>query len=63
MQEPLVLTYLWNMERNRFTDSQYTSMMGDAKRGLVRVQELKDAGCLQPTSLYRNEKKGFGAVW
>lgn len=57
LQEPLVLTYFMEYGAKQTTDSQYTSMMGDAAEGLVQVQKLKDAGVLQPTSLYEMRKK------
>lgn len=57
LQEPLVLTYFMEYGAKQTTDSQYTSMMGDAAEGLEQVQKLKDAGVLQPTSLYEMRKK------
>lgn len=57
LQEPLVLTYFMEYGAKQTTDSQYISMMGDAAEGLVQVQKLKDAGVLQPTSLYEMRKK------
>ncbi|MBD8914884.1 MAG: ABC transporter ATP-binding protein [Pseudobutyrivibrio sp.] len=57
LQEPLVLTYFMEYGAKQTTDSQYTSMMGDTAEGLVQVQKLKDAGVLQPTSLYEMRKK------
>ena len=57
LQEPLVLTYFMEYGAKQTTDSQYTSMMGDAAEGLVQVQKLKDAGVLQPASLYEMRKK------
>lgn len=57
LQEPLVLTYFMEYGAKQTTDSQYTSMMGDAAEGLAQVQKLKDAGVLQPTSLYEMRKK------
>lgn len=57
LQEPLVLTYFMEYGAKQTTDSQYTSMMGDATEGLEQVQKLKDAGVLQPTSLYEMRKK------
>lgn len=57
LQEPLVLTYFMEYGAKQTSDSQYTSMMGDAAEGLVQVQKLKDAGVLQPTSLYEMRKK------
>lgn len=57
LQEPLVLTYFMEYGAKQTTDSQYTFMMGDAAEGLVQVQKLKDAGVLQPTSLYEMRKK------
>lgn len=57
LQEPLVLTYFMEYGAKQTTDSQYTSMMGDAAEGLVQVQKLKDAGVLQPTSLYEMRKQ------
>lgn len=57
LQEPLVLTYFMEYGAKQTTDSQYTSVMGDAAEGLVQVQKLKDAGVLQPTSLYEMRKK------
>lgn len=57
LQEPLVLTYFMEYGAKQTTGSQYTSMMGDAAEGLVQVQKLKDAGVLQPTSLYEMRKK------
>lgn len=57
LQEPLVLTYFMEYGAKQTTDSQYTSMMGDAAEGLEQVQKLKDAGVLQPTSLYEIRKK------
>lgn len=57
LQEPLVLTYFMEYGAKQTADSQYTSMMGDAAEGLVQVQKLKDAGVLQPTSLYEMRKK------
>lgn len=57
LQEPLVLTYFMEYGAKQTTDSQYTSMMGDAAEGLEQLQKLKDAGVLQPTSLYEMRKK------
>lgn len=57
LQEPLVLTYFMEYGVQQTADSQYTSMMGDAAEGLEQVQKLKDAGVLQPTSLYEMRKK------
>jgi len=57
LQEPLVLTYFMEYGAKQTTDSQYTSMMGDAAEGLAQVQKLKDAGVLQPTSLYEMRKQ------
>ena len=57
LQEPLVLTYFMEYGAKQTTDSQYTSVMGDATEGLAQVQKLKDAGVLQPTSLYEMRKK------
>lgn len=57
LQEPLVLTYFMEYGAKQTSDLQYTSMMGDAAEGLVQVQKLKDAGVLQPTSLYEMRKK------
>ena len=57
LQEPLVLTYFMEYGAKQTTDSQYTSVMGDAAEGLAQVQKLKDAGVLQPTSLYEMRKK------
>ena len=57
LQEPLVLTYFMEYGAKQTTDSQYTSVMGDATEGLEQVQKLKDVGVLQPTSLYEMRKK------
>lgn len=57
LQEPLVLTYFMEYGAQQTADSQYTSMMGDAAEGLAQVQKLKDAGVLQPTSLYEMRKQ------
>ena len=65
LQEPLVLTYFMEYGTQQTADSQYASMMGDAEEGLAQVQKLKDAGLLQPASLYemRNEvSKQFGEL-
>lgn len=57
LQEPLVLTYFMEYGTQQTADSQYASMMGDATEGLAQVQKLKDAGLLQPASLYEMRKK------